>query len=244
MLNSRDAFGFSATGFTALLGWIIIHTRKEWLVLGGWNGFFKRSDKTITVSQMSQKQSYWIGLLYGDDGWSWTDGTKLSTKRMDWILKGGRQVNSKLKALNFRRGDFGLFKDLLRRVLWGEVPKDWKKANVIPIFSKGRKEDPGNSTLLCLTLIPRKLMEQLVLETISRHMKDKKVSWTSHGSTKGKCYLTNLIIFYDEMIGLETTVNIVYLDFSKAFNTLSRKILIEKLLIYRLDEQTVRLIKN
>ncbi|NXK16278.1 CLC1B protein, partial [Arenaria interpres] len=45
----------------------------------------KRKSKLITVSQMSQKQSYWIGLLYGVDGWSWTDGTKLSTKRMDWI---------------------------------------------------------------------------------------------------------------------------------------------------------------
>lgn len=41
--QSKD--GFSATGFTVLLGWIIIHIWKEWLVLGGWNSFFKRSNK-------------------------------------------------------------------------------------------------------------------------------------------------------------------------------------------------------
>jgi len=26
----------------------------------------------------------------------------------------------------------------------GEVPGDWKKGNIVPIFKKGRKEDPGN----------------------------------------------------------------------------------------------------
>jgi len=26
----------------------------------------------------------------------------------------------------------------------GEVPEDWRKANVTPIFKKGKKEDSGN----------------------------------------------------------------------------------------------------
>jgi len=25
-----------------------------------------------------------------------------------------------------------------------EVPADWRKGNIVPIFKKGRKEDPGN----------------------------------------------------------------------------------------------------
>ena len=84
-------------------------------------------------------------------------------------------------------------------------------------------------------------MAQLILETISRHMKDKKVTGSSqHGFTKGKSWLTNLINFHDEMTSLVDkgkTVDIVYLAFSKAFNTVSHKILTEKLLMYRLDEQ-------
>ncbi|KAK4829153.1 LOW QUALITY PROTEIN: hypothetical protein QYF61_002368, partial [Mycteria americana] len=56
---------------------------------------------------------------------------------------------------------------------------------------------------------------------------------SQRGFTKGKSCLTNLITFYDEMTSLVDegrAVDIVYLDFSEAFNTACHKILIEKLL--------------
>jgi len=91
-------------------------------------------------------------------------------------------------------------------------------------------------------------VEQLIAETISRHMKDKKfIRSMQHSLLKGKPCLTNLINFYNEMTGLVDegrAVNIVYLDFSKAFDTVSQKILIDKLLTYMLDEETVRWIEN
>ncbi|KFZ60307.1 RNA-directed DNA polymerase from mobile element jockey, partial [Antrostomus carolinensis] len=57
----------------------------------------------------------------------------------------------------------------------GEVPEDWRKANVTPIFKKGKKEDPGNYRPVSLTSIPGKVMERLILGAISRHIKDKGV---------------------------------------------------------------------
>ncbi|NXX84412.1 CLC1B protein, partial [Urocolius indicus] len=45
----------------------------------------KNESKLISVSQISPKKNYWIGLSYGVDGWSWIDDTKLSTKRRDWM---------------------------------------------------------------------------------------------------------------------------------------------------------------
>ena len=48
----------------------------------------------------------------------------------------------------------------------GEVLDDWRKENVPPIF---KKKNPGNYRPVNLTSIPGKVMEQLILETISRH---------------------------------------------------------------------------
>ena len=41
----------------------------------------------------------------------------------------------------------------------GEVPVDWKLANVVLVFKKGEKEDPGNYRAVSLTSVSGKIME-------------------------------------------------------------------------------------
>jgi len=129
----------------------------------------------------------------------------------------------------------------------GEMTEDWRKANVTPVFKKG-KEDPGNYRLVSLTSIPGKVMEQLIPEVIIKKVEEKKVIRSSQrGFTKGKSCLTNVIAFYDGMTGWVDegrAADVVYLDFSKAFDTVSHSILLGKLRKCGLDEWSVRWIEN
>jgi len=130
----------------------------------------------------------------------------------------------------------------------GEVPEDWRKASVTPVFKKDEKEDPENYSLVSLTSILGKMMEQLILDVIVKQVEEKKVIRSSqHGFPKRKSCLTNLIAFYDGMtvwVDDGRPVDVVYLDFSKAFDMDSHNILLGKLGKCGLDEWTVRWIEN
>ncbi|KFQ84024.1 hypothetical protein N337_09932, partial [Phoenicopterus ruber ruber] len=58
--------------------------------------------------------------------------------------------------------------------LTGEVPVDWRSANVTPIYTNDRKEDPGNYRPVSLTSVPGKLMEQTILSAIIQHVQDNQ----------------------------------------------------------------------
>ncbi|GAB0196940.1 hypothetical protein GRJ2_002159300 [Grus japonensis] len=91
-------------------------------------------------------------------------------------------------------------------------------------------------------------MEQIILSAITWHIQDNKVIRPSqHGFTKGRSCLTNLISFYDQVTCLVDegkAVDVVYLDFSKAFDTIPHSILLEKLAAHGLDRHTLCWVKN
>ncbi|GAB0187275.1 mitochondrial enolase superfamily member 1 [Grus japonensis] len=82
-----------------------------------------------------------------------------------------------------------------------EVPLDWRLANVMPIYKKGWKEDPGNCRPVSLTPVLGKVMEQIIWSAITWHIRHNQVIRPSqHGFMKGRSCLTNLISFYDKVI--------------------------------------------
>ncbi|CAM5152460.1 unnamed protein product [Eretmochelys imbricata] len=91
-------------------------------------------------------------------------------------------------------------------------------------------------------------MEQVLKESILKHSEERKVIRNSqHGFTKGKSCLSNLIAIYDEITGsvdMGKAMDVIYLDFSKAFDTVSHNILASKLKKYGLDKWTIRWIES
>ncbi|CAM4502552.1 unnamed protein product [Lepidochelys kempii] len=130
----------------------------------------------------------------------------------------------------------------------GEVLDDWKKANVVPIFKKGKEEDVGNYRSVSLTSDPGKIMEQVLKVSILKHFEDRKVIRNSHHAfTRCKSCLTKLIAFYDEITGSVDewkAADVLFLAFSKAFDMVSHSILVSKLKKYGLDEWTIRWVES
>ncbi|PKU38262.1 rna-directed dna polymerase from mobile element jockey-like [Limosa lapponica baueri] len=69
---------------------------------------------------------------------------------------------------------------------WGtEVPEAWRKANITPVYKKGKKENTENYRPISLTSVPGKAMERLALDVISKHLKEQEVTGSGqHGFTK------------------------------------------------------------
>ncbi len=69
----------------------------------------------------------------------------------------------------------------------GEIPADWKRANVTPIFKKGSKSDLGNCRPVSLTSVCCKILETLVRDGIMSHLeKNNLINQEQHGFLPGK----------------------------------------------------------
>ncbi|GAB0182513.1 mitochondrial enolase superfamily member 1 [Grus japonensis] len=92
-------------------------------------------------------------------------------------------------------------------------------------------------------------MDQIILSDITRHIQDSQVIRPSqHRFMKGRSCLADLISFYDKVTRLVDegkAADVVYLDFSKAFDiVVSHSILLEKLAARGLDGCMLQWVKN
>ena len=114
----------------------------------------------------------------------------------------------------------------------GAVPIDWRTANVSPIFKKGSKFSPGNYRPVSLTSVCCKMMESIIKDEVVNHLESHGLIRPSqHGFMRGKSCTTNLLSFLEKVtaaIDKGEPVDVVFLDFAKAFDKVPVERLVKK----------------
>ena len=104
----------------------------------------------------------------------------------------------------------------------GSVPQEWKCANVTPILKKGLKLNPGKYKPVSLTCILCKITESVIRDSLVEHFtKNNLISNSQHVFLAKKSCLINLLQYLKkvyEFIYQGYSVDVVYLDFAKAFD--------------------------
>ena len=115
----------------------------------------------------------------------------------------------------------------------GVVPFEWKEANIIPLFKKGSRNKSENYRPVSLTSVICKLLERLIKDhMVDFLVKHKLLNSSQHGFLKARSCLTNMLCFLEEItkwIDVASPVNIIYLDFQKAFDKVPHQRLLLKL---------------
>ncbi|KAJ7423204.1 RNA-directed DNA polymerase from mobile element jockey-like protein [Willisornis vidua] len=109
-----------------------------------------------------------------------------------------------------------------------EVPGNWKRGNIVTIFKKGRKEEPGTNSPVSLISVTGKIL----LEALLRHMENREVIQDSqHSFTKGRSCWTILVAFCEGMTSVDKGrfTDVICLDFYKVFDTVHHNIVFFKL---------------
>ena len=124
----------------------------------------------------------------------------------------------------------------------GRIPDSWKTAIVVPIFKDGVRSSPSNYRPISLTSIVAKMFERILRDKICRYLVDTGYfSDHQHGFLKGKSCLTNLLGFFDvitDKLDRGQQVEVCYLDFQKAFDSVNHRLLDWKLHEAGLNEAT------
>ena len=115
----------------------------------------------------------------------------------------------------------------------GSLPSDWRMDEIVPVFKKGSKQLPANYRPVTLTAVPCKILEALVRDQLMEHLtRTKQLSDAQHGFRQKRPCCTQLLETLDEWTSIleeGDSVDALYLDFSKAFNSVPHQRLLLKL---------------
>ena len=138
-----------------------------------------------------------------------------------------------------------VFKSSLKE---GRLPQAWKEANVTPIHKEGPKSSVDNYRPVSLTSVCCKILEKVVRRALLSHMiENGYLSDYPHGFIHGRSCTTQLLKVIDawtEILDQGGTIDVAYLDFAKAFDTVPHQRLLIKLVAYGVQGKVLEWIRQ
>ena len=129
-----------------------------------------------------------------------------------------------------------------------QIPDIWRRAIVIPIHKKGLKNNPHNYRPVSLTSVVCRTEEHIIHEHITLHTTENNIlSETQHGFLTKRSTLTQQLQLVNQLtLNYEnnTTTDIIYLDFAKAFDTVPHNKLIHILKHIKINPLIIIWIQN
>ena len=119
-------------------------------------------------------------------------------------------------------------------IITGRVFTSWKTARLTPVYKKDDETDCCNYRPISLLSVPSKILESVVNDTIVRHVykannlvTDKQ--WAYRAGFSTELLLIQLTETWKEAVDAGLVVAVAFIDFKKAFDSVSHAILETKL---------------
>ena len=139
-------------------------------------------------------------------------------------------------------------------ILWKEslrnnvIPSQMKMGTITPIYKGGPRSVPKNYRPVTLTSHVIKLFERVIVEKVMKYMDEKDLfNAGQHGFRRNRSCLSQLLQHYQKLLDIledKSVADVIYLDFSKAFDKVDHIILLQKLEKIGIKGQLLLWIKN
>ena len=121
----------------------------------------------------------------------------------------------------------------------GTLPSDWRDALVSPVFKKGDIHQACNYRPISLTSVICKQLEHIICRHILQHFEENNIlSSLNHGFRSGHSTETQLLTVVHDLLmahDKKTQMDVIILDFEKAFDTVPHSLLLHKLHLYGIE---------